>query len=565
VKDLKMTHYFSGKFSGAQLIVQLLEAQGVELVSGIPGGAILPLYEAFGGETRVRHVLARHEQGAGFIAQGLARASGRAGVCIGTSGPGATNLVTAIADAKLDSVPLVCITGQVPQALIGTDAFQEVRTGHIVESITKANFMARSAAELIDLIPEAFRIAETGRPGPVLVDVPKDVQREIVEIDPTQLPSRHSRHRESPDATAIALAAKLIEQARKPVLYLGGGVVKSQGWLAARALAERADLPTTTTLMALGALPSDHELNIGMLGMHAARSTNCIIDECDLLIAVGARFDDRATGRADLFAPQAQVIHIDADRREFGKIRKPAIAIEADARLALEALLSIIEPMRRSEWRQRVRTLQQQHPTEWHTRHALDTPYGVIQHIAELAGERAWVTTDVGQHQMWVAQAYPFARPDRWLTSGGLGTMGFGLPAAIGAALSDPDENVVCFTGDGSLLMNIQELATLADLQSNVKIVLFDNASLGMVRQQQNLFYRRRYVGSSFERPTDFCAVARAFGIPALDMEACHDRAEILREAFAKPGPAVIRVAVSADRHVLPMVAPGQSNLEMIS
>ena len=553
------------KMTGAQLIVQLLEAQDVEIVTGIPGGALLPLYEALGGDTRLRHVLARHEQGAGFIAQGLARAGGRAAVCLGTSGPGATNLVTAIADAKLDSVPLVCITGQVPQHLIGTDAFQEVKTTHIVETITKANFLVRSAAELIDLIPEAFRIAETGRPGPVLVDVPKDVQRELVEIDVQKLPRREARLCDVPDDDAIALAAALIARARKPVLYLGGGVVKSGGWDIARELAERGDLPTTTTLMALGALPSDHELNIGMLGMHAARSTNLIIDECDLLIAVGARFDDRATGRADCFAPHARVIHIDADRREFGKIRKPTLAIEADARLALQALLAACAPTARHEWRARVRELQQAHPCEWHAAHDLRTPYGLIQQVAALAGDEAVITTDVGQHQMWVAQAYPFARPDRWLTSGGLGTMGFGLPSAIGAALMRPEVPVVCFTGDGSLLMNVQEFATLADLQCEVKIVLFDNAALGMVRQQQHLFHRRRYVGSSFSRPTDFCQVARAFGIPALDLGASSDALAILEQAFATPGPALIRVPVSADRQVLPMVAPGASNLEVIA
>jgi acetolactate synthase-1/2/3 large subunit len=554
------------KMTGAQLIVQLLEAQDVELVTGIPGGALLPLYEALGGDTRIRHVLARHEQGAGFIAQGLARVSGRAAVCLGTSGPGATNLVTAIADAKLDSVPLVCITGQVPQHLIGTDAFQEVKTTHIVETITKANFMVRSAAELIDLIPEAFRIAETGRPGPVLIDVPKDVQREIIEVDATRLPRRAARIAEAPDAIAITMAAELIAQARKPVLYLGGGVIKSGGSMAARKLAERASLPTTTTLMALGALPSDHALNIGMLGMHGAHSANRIIDECDLLIAVGARFDDRATGRTDAFAPNARVIHIDADRREFGKIRKPTLAIEADARLALEALCEAVSADARPQWIARMRAIQGEHPCEWHApQHEVRSPYGLIQAVAKLAGDDAVITTDVGQHQMWVAQAYPFRRPDRWLTSGGLGTMGFGLPAAIGAALMEPDATVVCFTGDGSLLMNVQEFATLADLQCNVKIVLLDNASLGMVRQQQHLFHRRRYLGSSFERPTEFCSVARAFGIPALDLGASSDPLAILEEAFATPGPALIRVPIHADRQVMPMVAPGGSNVELVS
>ncbi|WP_428311695.1 biosynthetic-type acetolactate synthase large subunit [Hydrocarboniphaga sp.] len=553
------------RLNGAQLIVQLLERQGVELVAGIPGGALLPLYEALDGAARLRHVLTRHEQGAGFVAQGIARISGRAGVCLATSGPGATNLVTAIADAKLDSVPLVCITGQVPQALIGTDAFQEVKTGHIVDTITKANFMARSAAELIDLLPEAFRIAETGRPGPVLLDVPKDVQREVIEVELHKLPQRRERAVVAPDMDAIRLAAGMIARAEKPLLYLGGGVVKSRGAYAARALAEAGDLPTTSTLMALGSLPPAHPLNLGMLGMHGAQATNRAIDECDLLIAVGARFDDRATGRADTFAPNARVIHIDADRREFGKIRKPTLAIEADARLALEALVRAMPPRSRATWRARVSELQRAYPSAT-TQPSVEarTPFGVIRAVAELAGPNAAVTTDVGQHQMWVAQAYPFMRPDRWLTSGGLGTMGFGLPAAIGAALALPEEPVVCFTGDGSLLMNIQELATLAELQCNVKIVLIDNGALGMVRQQQKLFHRHRYIGSSFERPTDFCAVARAFGVPALDLGAASDPMLILSEAFAVPGPALIRVPVSADRQVMPMVAPGRSNIEVI-
>jgi acetolactate synthase-1/2/3 large subunit len=552
------------RLSGAQLIVQLLEREGVELVAGIPGGALLPLYEALDGAARLRHVLTRHEQGAGFIAQGMARISGRAGVCLATSGPGATNLVTAIADAKLDSVPLVCITGQVPQALIGTDAFQEVKTGRIVDTITKANFMARSAAELADLLPEAFRIAESGRPGPVLLDVPKDVQREIVEIDLPKLPRPIEPQLAVPDMEAIRVAAEMIGKAQRPLLYIGGGVVKSRGAYAARALAEAGDLPTTSTLMALGSLPAGHPLNLGMLGMHGARATNRAIDECDLLIAVGARFDDRATGRADTFAPNARVIHIDADRREFGKIRRPTLAIEADARLALEALARAMPARSRPQWRHRIAELQAAYPSPFEGVDDVRTPHGLIRTVAALAGADAAVTTDVGQHQMWVAQAYPFMRPDRWLTSGGLGTMGFGLPAAIGAALALPGETVVCFSGDGSLLMNVQELATLAELQSNVKIVLLDNAALGMVRQQQNLFHRRRTLASSFDRPTDFCAVARAFGIPALDLGASSDPLAILQEAFAAPGPALIRVPVSADRQVMPMVAPGRSNIEVV-
>ncbi len=554
------------RLSGAQLIVQLLERHGVERVAGIPGGALLPLYEALDGATWLRHVLARHEQGAGFIAQGEARITGRAGVCLATSGPGATNLVTAIADAHLDSVPMVCITGQVPQALLGTDAFQEVKTGRIVDTITKANFMARSAAELIDLLPEAFRIAETGRPGPVLIDVPKDVQRETVAAMPHQLPSRQPRVRVAPDAESIRVAAEMIVRAQRPVLYIGGGVIKSGAASLVRALAEAGDLPTTMTLMALGSLPEAHPLNLGMLGMHGTQAANRAIDEADLLIAIGARFDDRATGRADTFAPGARVIHIDADRREFGKIRRPSLAIESDARLALDALLQVLPSQRRETWRARVAELHDMFPQAVQRNDDPHTPQGIIRAVARLAGPNAAVTTDVGQHQMWVAQSYPLMRPDRWLTSGGLGTMGFGLPTAIGASLALPeDQPVICFTGDGSLLMNIQELATLAELQCNVKIVLLDNAALGMVRQQQNLFHRRRTIGSNFDRPTDFGAVARAFGIPALDVGASRDPLAILSEAFARPGPALVRVPVAVDRLVMPMVTPGGSNIDVVA
>ena len=550
--------------TGAELIVQSLERHGVDLVAGIPGGAILPLYEALGGDTRLRHVLARHEQAAGFIAQGMARVTGRAGVCIATSGPGVTNLLTAIADAKLDSVPLVCITGQVPQQLIGTDAFQEVKTGHLVDSITKANFFARSVDDLLWMIPEAFRIAESGRPGPVLVDVPKDVQLQRIALPLPPAPelgetAEDIRH---PTGTAWATAAAMINAAQRPVLYLGGGVVKARAWTEARELAEKASLPTTTTLMALGALPHDHPLSLGMLGMHGAQATNRVLDECDLLIAVGARFDDRATGRPSGFCPKAQIIHIDLDAREFGKIKTPTLALQSDALRAFQTLLPRVRAQARPGWRARIATLRATYPAE-PPRDSLMDPLGLIAAVAKLAGPEALISTDVGQHQMWVAQHYPFARPDRWLTSGGLGTMGFGLPAAIGAALARPDLPNICFTGDGSLLMNVQELATLAELDLPVKIVLMDNAALGLVRQQQTLFYRQRHVASNYVTPTDFSKVAEAFGIRSWDLGRLRNPQKRLEEAFAAPGPALIRVPIAADRQVLPMVVPGRSNLEV--
>lgn len=548
--------------SGAELIVHLLEQQGVRVVAGIPGGALLPLYEALGRSTVLRHILARHEQAAGFIAQGIARITGKAGVCFATSGPGVTNVVTALADAKLDSIPMVCIAGQVPTALIGTDAFQEVPTIDMVRPITKASFFVRSANELWRVIPEAFRIAEGGRPGPVLIDVPKDVQLQVADAGVAESSLEESVQADS--AEQFELAAQMIHAARRPVLYVGGGIVKARAHPLIRELAERAGLPTTSTLMALGALPAEHPLNLGMLGMHGARFTNLAIDECDLLIAIGARFDDRATGNPRKFAPHARIIHIDIDRREFGKIKRPELAICADAKIAATELLKRVEPTRRTLWLARIAQLKMAHPLQTPGIRDLCSPYGIVQTVGALAPEDCIVTTDVGQHQMWVAQRFPFARPDRWLTSGGLGTMGFGLPAAIGAALAEPDATTLCFTGDGSLLMNVQELATLAELDLNVKIVLLDNAALGLVRQQQELFYQRRFVASLYSQPSRFVAIAAAFGIPAFDLGEAPEPHEALAQALRRRGPVLIRVPIAATQHVLPMVAPGAANTEAL-
>lgn len=559
------------KRSGADLIIHLLERQGVDIVAGIPGGALLPLYQALGRSTSIRHILARHEQAAGFIAQGMARITGKAAVCFATSGPGVTNVVTALADAKLDSIPMVCIAGQVPTALIGTDAFQEVPTVDMVRPITKASFFVRDANELWRVIPEAFRMAESGRPGPVLVDVPKDVQLQLADSEPepppplTATPSPASAPISMLDASRhFDLAAQMIHAAQRPVLYVGGGIVKARAHAAIRKLAVRAGLPVTSTLMALGALPAGHALDLGMLGMHGARYTNLIINECDLLIAIGARFDDRATGDPRKFAPHARIVHIDIDPREFGKIKAADLAICADAGLATEELLKRVAPIQRTLWLSRVNQLKQGYPLQTPDIGELCSPYGIVQAVGEIAPADAIVTTDVGQHQMWVAQRFPFKRPDRWLTSGGLGTMGFGLPAAIGAALVTPDATTVCFTGDGSLLMNVQELATLAELHLNVKIVLLDNAALGLVRQQQELFYKQRFVASLYAQPSRFVAIAQAFGIPAMDLGEQPDPHAALARAFDARGPVLIRVPIPATHHVLPMVAPGAANIDAL-
>jgi acetolactate synthase I/II/III large subunit len=551
------------KLNGAQIIVGLLEREGIRTVAGIPGGAILPFYDALSQSTSIRHVLARHEQGAGFIAQGMARASGKPAVCLASSGPGATNLLTAIADAKLDSIPIVCITGQVPKGMIGTDAFQEVDTYGLSIPITKHNYLVRDARELLTVLPEAFRLAASGRPGPVLIDVPKDVQTQIIEFAewpaPAGVPGRPRG-----DEALIAKAAAMIDMADRPVLYLGGGVIQSGAAAAAIELAEKASLPTTMTLMALGAMPIDHPLALGMLGMHAARCTNMVLEECDLLIALGARFDDRATGKVAAFCPNAKIIHIDIDEAELDKIKTANIGIVGDVAAVLARLLPRVCAVPRVEWLDRVGELKRDFPLQMPD---VDNPrshYGLIRAVANCLDEDAIVTTDVGQHQMWVAQAYPLRRPRQWLTSGGLGTMGFGFPAAIGAALAEPERTVVCFSGDGSFLMNIQELATVAEENLNVKIVLMNNNALGLVHQQQSLFYGKRLFASKFAGAPDFVRIAEGFGVRAVDLGQSDSPQALLDEVLHTRGPCLIHAPIDAQQMVFPMVPPGAANREMI-
>jgi acetolactate synthase-1/2/3 large subunit len=550
------------KATGAELIVKLLERQGIAIVAGIPGGANLPLYDALHSGT-IRHVLARHEQGAGFIAQGMARATGQPAVCLGTSGPGATNLLTAIADAKLDSIPLVAITGQVPRAMIGTDAFQEVDTYGLTVPITKHNYMVRSGYELLDVIPEAFRIAASGRPGPVVIDVPKDVQSETIEVGLLPEPGRRDPPT-SCDGAAAVHAAELIAAAKRPVLLVGAGVIAAGAAGAVRELAERGSIPVAATLLGLGVMPSAHPLFLGMVGMHAARYTNLILEECDLLVGLGIRFDDRATGKAAEFCPRAKVLHIDIDGSELGKIKQPTLGIEADVGEALRVLVEQVPCDPRVGWRAQVATLRARYPLATPGVGDPRTPYGVIRNVASRVPANALVTSDVGQHQMWVAQAYPFDFPRQWLTSGGLGTMGFGLPAAIGAALAHPSRTVVCFTGDGSLLMNLQELATAAEEGVCVKVILLNNAHLGLVRQQQELFYGGRFHASRFASEIDFVAVARGFGVPAYDLGATADPDAALARSLGESGPCLVNVPIAHAENVYPMVPPGAANREMI-
>ena len=549
--------------TGAQIVVHLLERQGIRVVAGIPGGAILPLYDALSQSQTIRHVLARHEQGAGFIAQGMARVSGCPAVCFASSGPGVTNLLTAIADAKLDSIPLVCITGQVPVPMIGTDAFQEIDAYGLSIPITKHNFLVRSATELLEVVPLAFRIASSGRPGPVLIDIPKDVQNQMVAFETWPEPGFPDPYPDF-DSAAVEHTAELINAARRPILYLGGGIIHSGAGQLVTCLAEKATIPTTMTLMGLGAMPMDHPLSLGMLGMHAARYTNLALEECDLLIAVGVRFDDRATGKVAAFCPHANIIHIDIDGSELGKIKTAHVGIVGDVGEVLEKLLPLVASNSRCEWYSFVTRLKQHYPLSVPAPEDLRTPYGLILQVARLLDPDAIITTDVGQHQMWTAQVYPFQRPRQWLTSGGLGTMGFGLPAAIGAALARPDRTVVCFSGDGSLLMNIQELATAGEQNVNIKIVLMNNNSLGLVHQQQDLFYGKRIYASDYESPVDFITIAEGFGVKAYEMAKSEDPLRILARAFREQGPCLIHAPIDVNEKVYPMVPPGAANKDMI-
>ena len=551
------------KYSGAEIIIKLLEIHGISRIAGIPGGANLPMYDALARNPRIRHVLARHEQGAGFIAQGQARSTGKVGVFFATSGPGATNALTAIADAKLDSVPIICITGQVPRAMIGTDAFQEIDTYGLSVPITKHNYFARSAKELLEVIPEAFHIALEGRPGPILIDVPKDVQTETIEISDWPEPIHHKRNNRM-DTEALRQIARMINDAERPIVYTGGGAIHSGAHPEILELIQRIGAPATSSLMGLGVVPNDHPQFIGMLGMHAARYTNMLLDECDTLIALGVRFDDRATGKVESFCPHASIVHIDIDPSEIGKIKNPAIGLRADLKDALDALLPLIEKKQPTTWQRRAQELKAAYPLELPNAERALSPYGILLKTAESIPGDYFITTDVGQHQMRVAQCFPFNKPRQLLTSGGLGTMGFGLPAAIGVALENPDATVICFTGDGSLLMNIQELVLIAEENLNIKVIVCNNQSLGLVYQQQQLFYEKRAYASLYQRHVDFAAIARGFGIDAYDLGREDDPESTLRALIGRPGGMLINAPINLEEHVFPMVPPGCANTEML-
>lgn len=549
------------KYSGAELITYLLQRQGIDTVFGIPGGANLPLYDALY-KSKMRHILTRHEQGAGFMAQGVTRSTGKPAVCFATSGPGVTNLLTAIADAKLDSIPVIAITGQVSSALIGTDAFQEIDTYGMSMPVTKHNFLVRNASELLEIIPESFRIAVSGRPGPVLIDVPKNVQQETIELTSWPEPGIKTQF-PKPNETQIKAAADLINNSKKPMLYVGGGIVHANASELVAELAHRNSIPATTTLMGLGIFDNNDQLYLGMLGMHGSKSTNSALHECDLLLSFGVRFDDRATGKVAQFCPNAKIIHADIDRSEFGKIKAPYLTLEGDIGDIIQSLMNYVPQRDRQEWINRIAQIKAEYPPVL----IADDPFNpanIIKSVGTLADSDTIISTDVGQHQMWVAQYYPFSKPRTLLTSGGLGTMGFGLPAAIGAAQANPDKKVVLFAGDGSILMNIQELATLADLNLNLTVILMNNGHLGLVRQQQELFYDGNYIASRFTTNPDFAAIAEGFGITSYDLNGESSPVPVLSRALSERKPCFVNVPIHHGHNVMPMVPPGAANIDSI-
>jgi acetolactate synthase-1/2/3 large subunit len=552
-------------------IMECLKNEGVDTVFGIPGGASLPTYDALY-DAGIRHILCRHEQGAGHAAEGYAKASGRVGVALATSGPGATNLVTAIADAVMDSVPTVFITGQVRTDLIGTDGFQEADISGITMPIVKHSIMIQDPRDIPAAIHEAFHIARTGRPGPVLVDIPQDLSRADIPYEPVDtvhLPGYQPTS--EGNAKQIRLAAKALANARRPVLYVGGGVVNANASESLRELALSDRFPVTCTLMGLGAFPAPHEQWLGMLGMHGTRAANYSMDEADLICAVGARFDDRVTGKLSEFAPHAKFIHIDVDPAEISKNIPAHIPIVGDARNVLTKLikeyraLEGVSSSRLDEWWAKIGEWQRKHPLRYEdSTDAEIKPQYMVQALYEATGGDAIVTSDVGQHQMWAAQYYHFAKPRRWINSGGLGTMGFGLPAALGAAVGCPDQTVVCIAGDGSIQMNIQELATCAEDKIPVKVFIMNNGYLGMVRQWQELFWDKRYSHVDMGSFPDFVKLADAYGATGLRLTDKTTLVDDMRAALAIDGPVLVDVRVTREENTYPMIAPGAPARDMV-
>ncbi|HEX8136992.1 MAG TPA: biosynthetic-type acetolactate synthase large subunit [Pyrinomonadaceae bacterium] len=562
---------------GAEVLMDALAHEGVDSIFGYPGGAVLHIYdELWRVRDRITHYLVRHEQGAVHMAEGYARASGRVGVALVTSGPGATNAVTGIANAYMDSTPIVVITGQVPLPLIGTDAFQEVDTVGITRPCVKHNYLVRDVRDLAGIVHEAFHLARSGRPGPVVIDIPKDVSAAPAPYSRLEHISFPCVERNTPPRLqAVSVAASAILRARRPVLYVGGGIVNSGAAAALRTFAEELQIPVTPTLMGLGGFPSAHPLSLGMLGMHGTYAANMAVAESDLLVAVGVRFDDRVTGKLSTFAPRARVIHIDIDPANIGKNRAPELSLTADAHDALQALYSEVQargPVELSEsikgralWWERLRTWQREQPLRFSGSTEQIKPQNVIRELHSLTEGEAIIATDVGQHQMWAAQFYPFKRSRQWITSGGLGAMGFGLPAAIGAQLAMRGEQVIAVVGDGGFQMTNQELATAVQYDVPVKVLVMNNGYLGMVRQWQEMFYERAYSEVDLSVSPDFVKLAEAYGALGLRAERPEELREVLETALSYKGVAVVDVVVSKEENVFPIVPAGANSRDMIT
>ncbi len=552
------------KMTGSQILCESLIKEGVEVIFGILGGTILPLYDTLTQYPQLRHILVRHEQAAAHAAAGYARVTRKPGVCFATSGPGATNLVTGIADAYMDSTPVIAVTGQVPRPFIGKDAFQEIDITGITLPITKHNYMVTDPGNVAQIVKEAFYIAKTGRTGPVLIDMPKDVQVDTAEFDYTgrlNLPGYKPTTQGHP--SQLKKAAKIIAEASRPVILAGQGIIISGAFDELKELAEKTQTPVITTLLGISAFPCSHALSHGWLGMHGMAHANLAVDEADLVIAIGMRFDDRATSRVSGFAPNAKIIHIDIDPAEIGKNVKVDIPIVGDAKTVLKALNRYVETRQNPTWLIKLEELYIKHPPLLIADSENILPQFVIRKIYEATAGQATIVTGVGQHQMWTAQYYTFDKPNTLVTSGGLGTMGFELPAAIGAAIGRPGEMVWCIAGDGGFQMTMQELATIVQEKLSIKIAIINNGFLGMVRQWQELFYDKRYMATSLGCP-DFIKIAEAYCIPAINVTRKEDVVPSIKQAMDHQGSFLLNFVVEPEENVYPMVPPGASLAEVM-